>query len=85
MFADILSWSPIETVNWGTLAPTYPFRFNGSGYLYCRWCTHYIRLVRHTQTGVSCSDCGQALALAPQSFIHEDPSTTTPDLLSTHF
>ena len=64
MLADTLAWSPIETVNWGTLSPTYPFRFNGPGYLYCRWCTHYIRLVRHTKTEVRCSDCGQALALA---------------------
>ena len=79
MLADTRAWSPIETVNWGTLSPTYPFRFNGPGYLYCRWCTHYIRLVCRTQTGVNCSDCGQALALAPQSVIPEDPSTKKPD------
>jgi hypothetical protein len=63
MRADTFLNLPIETVDWGTLSPTYPFRFNGPGYLYCRWCTHYIRLVRHTKTEVRCSDCGQALAL----------------------
>jgi hypothetical protein len=63
MLADTRSWSPIETVNWGTLSPTYPFRFNGPGYLYCMWCTHFIRLVCRTKTGVSCSDCGQALGV----------------------
>ena len=84
MLIDTRAWSYIETVHWGNLAPTYPFRFNGPGYLYCRWCTHYIRVVCRTQAGVSCSDCGQALALAPQSVIHEDPSTTKSDPLSTH-
>jgi hypothetical protein len=84
MLADTLSWFPIETVNWGALSPTYPFRFNGPGYLYCMWCTHFIRLVCRTKTGVSCSGCGQALALAPQSFIPEDPSTTQPGPLSTN-
>ena len=64
MFADIRSWSPIETVNWGMLSPTNPFRFYSPGYLYLRWCAHYIRLVSHTKTEVSCSDCGQALAIA---------------------
>ena len=63
MLADTRFWSPIETVNWGSLSPTYPFRFNGPGYVYCRWCTHYIRLVCRTETDVRCSDCGQALAL----------------------
>ena len=63
MRADTFLNLPIETVDWGTLSPTYPFRFNGPGYLYCRWCTHYIRLVRHIKSEVQCSDCGQALAL----------------------
>ena len=63
MIADTHSWCPIETINWETLAPTYPFRFNGPAYLYCRWCTHFIRLVCRTKTGVKCSDCGQNLAM----------------------
>ena len=72
MLTDTHTRAPIEMVNWGTLSPTYPFRFNGPGYLYCRWCAHYIRLVCRTKTGVSCADCGQALALAAQSIIHQD-------------
>jgi len=64
MHADTFLNLPIETVDWGPLAPTYPFRFNGPGYLYCSWCTHFIRLVCRTKAGLSCSDCGQALALA---------------------
>ena len=64
MLSDTHFWSPIETVNWGNFAPTYPFRFNGPGHLYCRWCTHYIRVVCRTKTVVLCSDSGQALALA---------------------
>lgn len=84
MFADSHSWSPVETVPWGTLSPTYPFRFNGPGYLYCRWCAHYIRLVCCNKTGVSCSDCGKVLAIVPQSFIQEVAETTNPDPLATH-
>jgi len=64
MRADTFLNLPIETVNCGTLAPTYPDGFNGPGYLYCSWCTHYIRLVCRTKTGVRCSDCGQTLAFA---------------------
>jgi hypothetical protein len=82
MRADTFLNLPIEAVDWGTLAPTYPFRFNGPGYLYCSWCTHFIRLVSRTKAGVSCSDCGQALAMAPQSFIDEHSSPTEPDPLS---
>jgi hypothetical protein len=41
MLADTRSWSPIENVNWGTLSPTYFFRFNGPGYLYCLGCARY--------------------------------------------
>ena len=36
---------PIETVNWDALLPTYPYRFNGPGYLYCVGCEHFVRLV----------------------------------------
>jgi len=64
MHADTFLNLPIEAVDWESLAPTYPFRFNGRGYLYCQWCTHFIRLVCRTQAGVRCSDCGQAVALA---------------------
>ena len=63
MLADTFLNLPIETVDCGPLAPTYSDGFNGAGYLYCSWCTHFIRLVCRTKTGVSCSDCGQALAL----------------------
>ena len=73
MRADTFLNLPIETVDCGTYAPTYPDGFNGPGYLYCSWCTHYIRLVCRTKTGVRCSDCGQNLDIAPQSFLHEDP------------
>ena len=64
MLADTFLNLPIETVDYGTLAPTYPDGFNGQGYWYCSWCGHDIRLVCHTKTGVRCSDCGQALGLA---------------------
>ena len=84
MHADMYLKLPIETVDWEKLDPTYPFRFNGPGYLYCRWCTHYIRLVCHTKTGVSCSDCGQALALGPQSLLDERLPLTKADLMSNH-
>jgi len=64
MFADTRSWSPIETVNWGALSPTYPFRFNGPGYLYCRWCAHFIRLVSVSKAGAQCSDCRRDVAVS---------------------
>ena len=63
MLADTRSWSLIETGNWGTLSPTYFFRFNGPGYLYCMGCARSIRLVCRTKTGVRCLDCGQSLAV----------------------
>jgi len=64
MHANTFLKLPIESVDCGTLAPTYPYGVNGQGYLFCGRCAHYIRLVYQTKTGVSCSDCGQALALA---------------------
>jgi len=64
MRADPFLNIPIETIGCEILAPTYPDGFNGPGYLYCSWCAHYIRLVCRTKTRVSCSDCGQALAVA---------------------
>jgi len=64
MLADTFLNLPIETVDCGTLAPTYPDGFNGPGYLYCMGCAHDIRLVCRTQSGVRCLDCGQALAVA---------------------
>ena len=64
MLADTFLNLPIETVDCGPLASTYSDGFDGAGYLYCSWCTHFIRLVCRTKAGVSCSDCGQALALA---------------------
>jgi len=84
MRTDPIFNRPIETVDWGTLVPTYPFRFNGPGYLYCRWCTHYVRLVCRTKTGVSCMDGGHALALAPQAFMQEALSTIKSNPLSTN-
>lgn len=53
---------PIETVNWDALLPTYPYRFNGPGYLYCVRCEHFIRLVSASNEGVCCSDCEKILA-----------------------
>ena len=64
MLAETRSWSPIETDNWGTLSPTYFYRFNGPGSLYCMGCAHNIQLVCRNKTGVRCLDCGQALAVA---------------------
>ncbi|MDH5563001.1 MAG: hypothetical protein OEY91_05165 [Nitrospirota bacterium] len=52
----------IETVNWQALLPTYPYRFYGSGYLYCVRCQHYIRLVSVSNKEVCCSDCTKVLA-----------------------
>jgi hypothetical protein len=53
---------PIETVNWDALLPTYPYRFNGPGYLYCVRCEHFIRLVAVSNKEVLCSDCAKVLA-----------------------
>lgn len=64
MLNQALSWCPVEAVNWGKLSPTYPFRFNGPGYLYCMWCAHYIRLVAVSKEGAKCSDCHRDLAVA---------------------
>jgi hypothetical protein len=64
MFSEKSMSLPVETVDWNRLLPTYPYRFKGPAYLYCVWCEHFIRLVCRTQSGVQCSDCGQALALA---------------------
>ena len=63
MFSATSMSLPVETVDWSSLLPTYPYRFKGPAYLYCVWCEHFIRLVRRTKTEVRCSDCGQALAL----------------------
>jgi hypothetical protein len=85
MRADTFLNLPIETVDCGTLAPTYPDGFNGPGYLYCSWCAHYIRLVCHTKTGVSCSDCGQVLNIVTPlkqvdcSLLRRETSCGTPD------
>jgi hypothetical protein len=53
---------PIETVNWEALLPTYPYRFYGTGYMYCVRCEHYIRLVSVSNNEVCCSDCAKVLA-----------------------
>jgi hypothetical protein len=53
---------PIETVNWEDLLPTYPYRFYGTGYLYCIGCQHFIRLVSVSNNEVCCSDCTKVLA-----------------------
>jgi hypothetical protein len=53
---------PIETVNWEALLPTYPYRFYGTGYMYCVRCEHYIRLVSVSNNEVCCSDCTKVLA-----------------------
>jgi len=53
---------PIETVNWDALWPTYPYRFYGTGYMYCVRCEHFIRLVSVSNNEVCCSDCTKVLA-----------------------
>jgi hypothetical protein len=63
MHTDTGSWSLIETGQWGTLSPTYFFRFNGPGDLYCLGCARDIRLVCRTKAGVRCLDCGQPVAV----------------------
>lgn len=54
---------PIETVQWDTLSPIYPFRFNGPGYLYCVKCEHFIRLVSASATEFRCTECTKVLAV----------------------
>jgi hypothetical protein len=63
MTSHTFSRFPIEAVNWDHLAPTYPFRFNGPGYLYCMWCTHFVCLVLVSQAGAKCSECRRDLAV----------------------
>ena len=53
---------PIERVKWEGLLPTYPYRFNGPGYLYCVRCEHFIRMVSISNNEVCCSDCTKVLA-----------------------
>ncbi len=57
------AWSLIQTGKWGTIAPTYFFRFNGPGGLYCEGCSRNIRLVSRTETLVRCLDCGKAISI----------------------
>ena len=58
------AWTPIKTDNGGTtLPPMYIYRFNGPEYLYCRECSHAIRLVYRTKSGVRCLNCGQVVNL----------------------
>lgn len=72
MLAETCSWTLIETGNWGTRSPTFFYRFNGPGDLYCRGCAHNILWVCRTKTGVRCLDCGQTIDVEIQSFIHQD-------------
>ncbi len=73
MLADTRAWSLIETGGvWGTLSPTFFYRFNGPGDVYCLGCGHNILWVCRTKAGVRCLDCGQALDIVLQSFSHED-------------
>lgn len=53
---------PVETMNWEALIPTYPYRFNGPGYLYCVGCEHFVRLVSVSNKKIQCSDCAKVLA-----------------------
>lgn len=55
---------PIETINWGKLSPTYPYRFNGPAYLYCVGCVHFIRMIQFSNEGVTCSECKRVLAIS---------------------
>lgn len=68
MNADTFLKIPIESIDCVIRTTTSPFGFSDQEDLYCGWCLHEIRLVCRTKTGVSCSDCGQTLDIAPQSF-----------------
>ena len=63
MFSDTTLNLPFELVDWEAFTPIYPNGSDGRGYLYCTWCSHFIRLVSRTKTDVRCSDCGQTLAV----------------------
>ena len=63
MLSITTSMRPIETINWNALLPTYPFRFNGPGYLYCVGCEHFVRLVSATPTDFRCTECTKVLAI----------------------
>lgn len=75
---------PIGSPDCDTLTPASPFRSNMLGDLYCGWCLHDIRSLSRMKTGVICADCGQNIDITSPSFIHETPSTTTPDPLGTN-
>ena len=64
MFSETSKTLPVETVDWNRLSPTYPFRFKGPAYLYCVWCEHFIRRVRPSSADLTCSDCGEVLAIS---------------------
>ena len=64
MFSETSMSLLVETVDWNRLSPTYPYRFKGPAYLYCVWCEHFIRLVRPSNAGLTCSDCGEVLAIS---------------------
>ena len=55
---------PVETIDWGKLLPTYPYRFNGPGYLYCVECESFVRLISVSNSGFRCSNCGRVLAVS---------------------
>ena len=62
MFSLTALMFPIETVNWQAFLPTYPFQFNGPGYLFCVRCEHDIQLVSVSNNKVCCSEWANALA-----------------------
>lgn len=53
---------PVETIDWTQCFPTYPFRFKGTGFIYCVGCQNFIRLVGCRESGLLCSDCHRVLA-----------------------
>lgn len=67
MIRDGLPKEPVESIDWSTLAPTYPYRFNGPAYLYCVGCLHFIRLALRSTTEALCADCGRVFAVSVPS------------------
>lgn len=64
MITENLRKIEIECVDWETLVPSYPYRFYGSGYLYCVGCYHFIRMVRLSTREAMCADCDRVLGVS---------------------
>ncbi len=64
MMTENLQKLEIEFVDWGAFAPSYPYRFNGPGYLYCVGCSHFIRRVWLSSREAMCADCDRVLGMS---------------------